>query len=524
MALMGNDGTELRSIVGIDSTTPAQESRAPETIDGSFDREQAELLAKKSPDFLSALAMPTVFEYFWPSTYISIWLWLTTKATEFRTFPKLALGLPRGFGKTTFIKIFILYLILFTNKKFIAIFGATEEKAVNILTDIMDMLSEPNMVAVFGDWRIGVEKDTATVKKFGFRGRDIILVAKGAGGSFRGMNLKNERPDVILFDDIQEREEADSALVSDKLEKWMYGTAMKAKSPKGCMTLFIGNMYPTDWSLLKRIKHNPTWLKMIVGGILEDGTSLWEDLQPIGQLMEELQSDLAAGRADIFFAEVLNDEYASANTLLDLSKLPPCPNQPGDVHYGNFVIIDPAAKTTTGHDETSLGYFEIYGEARPVLMKLDCGLYSPLETISRAINFCLQNNCYVVLIEGTAYQSTLGYWAKFICQQRGIEGIQFLEIFPKGGAKTQRIVNWLRGYAKGESFVDNSCRPEVHMQISRFNPLRRDNVDGILDLMTYANQAIAENGPLISARGNIIDSQNFGSLGVVDDNCTYAEN
>ncbi len=103
------------------------------------------------------------------------------------------------------------------------------------------------------------------------------------------------------------RADADSETVSTNLETWMFGTAMKAKSPEGCLFVFIANMYPTKWSLLRRLKHNPTWMKFIAGGILADGTSLWEDLQPIAQLLREFENDLSAGRPEIFYAEVLND-------------------------------------------------------------------------------------------------------------------------------------------------------------------------------------------------------------------------
>ena len=65
---------------------------------------------------------------------------------------------------------------------------------------------------------------------------------------------------------------------------------MKAKSPEGCMFLFVANMYPTKTSILRKLKSNPTWVKFIAGGILADGTSLWEDLQPIQQLLSEFET------------------------------------------------------------------------------------------------------------------------------------------------------------------------------------------------------------------------------------------
>ena len=81
-------------------------------------------------------------------------------------------------------------------------------------------------------------------------------------------------------------------------------------------------MYPTQGSILRKLKDNPYWTKFIVGGILADGTSLWEELQPIQQLLLEYQNDVASGNGDIFLAEVLNDETAGLKAGIDLSQNP----------------------------------------------------------------------------------------------------------------------------------------------------------------------------------------------------------
>lgn len=291
--------------------------------ESQFHTQEVITAARESLDFLAALAMPTIFAFGFPPVFQSVWQWLLTYTLKTRDFSQLALGLPRGFGKTTLIKIYVLYCILFTQKKFILIISSTATLAENIVADVVDMLNEPNVQKVFGDWRLGLEKDTQQIKKFGFRGRNIILAGLGAGTSLRGLNIKNQRPDVMIFEDIQTREQADSQILSENLEKWMVGTAMKAKSPHGCTFIFVGNMYPTKFSILRKLKYNDTWVKFIAGGILADGSSLWEDLQPIAQLTKEFENDLAMGRPEIFFSEVLNDENASSNNLIDLSACHP---------------------------------------------------------------------------------------------------------------------------------------------------------------------------------------------------------
>lgn len=475
-------------------------------------------LAKHDLDFLAALIMPLIFEFAFPPVFKSVWVWLLGFIHQARSFPQLALGLPRGFGKTTIVKIFIVYCILFTKKKFILIISAKASLAENILSDVIDMLEEPNIKKVFGDWALGVEKDTQALKKFGFRGRNITIAAIGAETSLRGLNIKNTRPDVMIFEDIQSRECADSEVQSTGLENWMVGTAMKAKSPHGCMFLFVANMYPTKHSILRKLKTNPRWTKFIAGGILADGTSLWEDLQPIAQLTSEFENDLAMGKPEIFFAEVLNDENASSNNLINLSKLPDVPCSDGDIPAGNFIIIDPATDKL-GADEVSVGYFEIH-DASPVLMEIEEGRFSPGETIRKALTFALTHNCRLIAVESNAYQYSLLYWFDFICEQMGIIGIEAVPVYSGVKAKNARILEMFKSYAAGETFVHDEAKPAVHMQITGFNPMRRDNTDGLLDLLTYAPKVVEEFGEYIVA-SNIIESQEFDALDVPDFNSPF---
>lgn len=489
----------------------------PDVCESSFEATQVQLNAKESLDFLAALLMPTVFKYFYPAVFQSVWKWLTAFVHKTRDFSQLALGLPRGFGKTTLVKIFIAYCIFFTRKKFILVISSTASLAENILSDVVDMLNEPNVKAVFGDWRLGLEKDTQALKKFGFRGRNIILAGIGAGTSLRGMNLKNERPDVMIFEDVQTRECADSGVQSDALERWIIGTAMKAKSPMGCLYLFVANMYPTKFSILRKLKSNSKWIKFIAGGILSNGESLWEELQPKAQLMDEFQNDLEAGHPEIFYAEVLNDDTASSNHLIDLSKLPAYPFDDNEIPVGNFIIIDPS-NDKANSDAVSVGYFEVMN-GYAVAREIKEGSFSPGDTIKHAIELCLRHNCRLVAIESNAYQYSLLYWSNFICLQLGISGIEFVEIYSGSTSKNSRILEMFKSLLAGEQYIHPDVYAQVAIQITQFNPLKRDNTDGILDLLTYVPKVLNNFGEFIVSL-NIITAQDYDNIKVLDSSQT----
>jgi hypothetical protein len=432
-------------------------------------------------------------------------IFLISYVNKTRDFSKLAIGLPRGFGKTTFIKIFILYCILFTKKRFILIISATSGLAENIVADVVDMLNEPNIIKVFGDWKIGLEKDTQGIKKFAFRGRSIILYAIGAEGAIRGVNLKQDRPDVMIFEDVQTRECADSAIQSESLERWMVGTAMKTKSPAGCTYIFVANMYPTKYSILKKLKANKTWNKIIVGGILSDGGSLWEELQPVDQLLEELDHDIEMGHPEIFFAEVLNDETAGLNSRVDFTKFKDYPFLETDVPQGKFIIIDPATDKKAS-DLITMGYFEVF-DGVPCMAEIVEDRYSPGDTIRQALLLALKHQCNVICVESTGYQYSLLYWFTQVTQQLGIIGIELCELYETQKSKNFRIRDALKQVQSGELYLNPRVKSKVIHQAAQWNPMRRDNVDGILDVLAYATKALDLYGNLMSYEGQLINAE-----------------
>lgn len=470
----------------------------------SADRQEIIQLAARDPDVIAAFALGEDWKYPFPPVFLNIFAWFAAKLELTRDFSRLAIGLPRGFGKTTFAKIMILYILLFTDRRFILILSSNVGHAINIIMDIMSALETPEMITVFGDYRVALEIDRQDLKVFTFRGRRIIIAGIGSGGSVRGFNLGNRRPDFMLFDDVQLREEADSPKVSRDLYTWMNGTAMKAKDPERCLYLFLGNMYPTEHSILKWIIADPFWEKYIAGGILHDPitgelSSLWEDLQPLDQLLNEYAADKSSGNEAIFQAEVMNDPNAQVNNTIDMSTVHYWTGDDHDLHDGSFVVIDPATDKLNA-DNTSVGYFQVHNVV-PYLWEVHEGVMNPGDTIMQAIKYCISYGCRVIFVEGGAYQSTLKYWFEVIFDMIGLEGITVLEILPGGTAKTRRITRMFTQLTGKELGLHPRVVPLVSPQVTGFDPLRTDNNDGILDLLTYAPKILAEYKEFIRDQG-----------------------
>ncbi len=471
-------------------------------LEANVSRNDAIEGSRTNLNVLAMLCVPEIFKYLFPPIFLALWQWITANLAIEKGMQRLAIGLPRGFGKTIFLKLIVVYTILFTDRKFVLVVCNTEQLAENFIADVIDVLDSPNIRALFGNWRNTVEKETLHLKKFHFRGRPVILAAIGAGSSPRGLNIKFVRPDFIIMDDMQSKEQAESAIESIRSMSWMMGTLMKTNDPERCLYVFVGNMYPYPGSILKKLKAASTWLSFITAAILEDGQSIWPELKPVEVLLSELENDTELGHPEIFYAEVMNDENAGSKHGLDITLIKDAPDYLlDDQAPAGFVVIDPSAGKKKS-DDLAIGAFlvhEFAGAMKPVFRELRAGKFDPKESVKQALTLAMVWQIRTIFVEGVAYQSTLAYWIDFWAKEFGLNDFQILEVYPKAGSKNARIYNTLKTMAKenpdnAEILVHKSVRSRFVAQAQMWNPLKTDNVDDVLDLPTYCHQIMLEHG------------------------------
>ena len=74
-------------------------------------------------------------------------------------------------------------------------------------------------------------------------------------------------------------------------------------------------------------------------------------------------------------------------------------------------------------------------------------------------------------------------------------------------SKNSRILAMFKSLSSGEIFVAPECRDEVFTQILQFNPLKTNNTDDVLDLLTYANKVIEMFSDYIVAVGELVTGE-----------------
>lgn len=481
---------------------PVEEPQAAEDVytpEVGVSRHEAIAASKESLDFFAELSIPDVFMFGFPQFFQAVWQMFKEAALTTHGRQRFAIGIPRGFAKTLFLKLFTVWLILFTDRKFILVVCNTEPHAKNFIADVMDIMSSLNILRVFGNWKLTEESDTQVLKKFSFKGRPVILAGLGNNGSPRGFNIKLVRPDVIIMDDMQSKEEAGSATEADRVLQWMLGTLMKAADPFRCLYIFVGNMYPFEGTILRKLKTNPAWVSFVTGAILEDGESLWPDLRTVEDILLELENDESMGHPEIFYAEVMNDEVAGSRAGIDITKINTWTDQhPGDdLADAGFVIIDPSLGKKKS-DAVAIGACLIFdGEPmlRDVARDKQGGMkFNPMQCVVESLKLAAKYNLSCIVVEAVAYQESLCFWMDHVMRQQGITGFKILTINPRGLAKNGRIIQMLKMLTaeKNRVWVHKTIKTLISHQITYFDPTKIKNKDDLLDIMAYFYQVIIE--------------------------------
>lgn len=501
-----------------DSASPVSSVSSSPTRDTApavADMQAGELVAAAEQlNVLASIAIPHVMQFLFPPMFEYFWQACCTKISNLAgdvPFPQLALGIPRGHGKTIFLKLLILYIILFTDRKFILVVCAKESLAESIIADVVDMLEHSNIRTLFGDWDADIKTDRQNKKVFHYRGRNIILLGAGTGTSFRGISEKFARPDVMIFDDSQTKDCATSAKQAQEYAEWFRGTAMKAKDPASCFFLYVGNMYPkleikpatpdrkaVYGCMLKNLQQLASWESITVGGLLADGSALWEELQSKQQLLQEYEDDCAAGQEGVFLAEVMNDDEAVDTNLFDETLVPDFPWTNDVLAQGECLIIDPSLGKKTSDDQP-VGHMKVIDGQAVLwhLLPLEATHVSAPVLVRNCIDYCLEHNVPAIAIESYAYQASLGTWFEAVLDSdsgvymdgmaQGIEGIEILLVSRGQASKNSAIRSMCKEVEQGDLWLHPQVRPHVYSEIRTFDMMKRDNKDNILDVASYCN-------------------------------------
>lgn len=226
---------------------------------------------------------------------------------------------PVGFAKSTLLKIFALYEVLIKKKVKLSLYvSSTDTKAVEHLGAIQKVLETNYFKVVFG-YQI-VSKNTHEIIIL-YHGQKYKIEAVASGSDIAGKTFEGIRPALIIVDDLEDLEQANSVERTDKLQQWLLVILIaRLPSLQEGRVRMINTVLSLD-SLTNRILGNSPnlqfkqefqdWYKYFYQALDENGKSIWEERHPTRFLLKEKEL-----RPSIFARNYMNSPFDEGQSLI----------------------------------------------------------------------------------------------------------------------------------------------------------------------------------------------------------------
>jgi hypothetical protein len=477
------------------------------TTQANFDPNEVKEALRHNMEFLIQFFMHEKISVDVPEFHLKILTLLTTF-----TVSKFALAVPRGHAKTTLVKIAIVYYFLFTDIRFVLYVSNTSTVAKDEVRDVINFLLSENFVAVFGkvEWEKRNESDGLYIFQLGKK--RCILRALGAGQQVRGLNIDNERPELLICDDAEDDENSETPTQRSKLRRWVYGPLFKACA-RHSKKVWIGNLVSSN-CLINDLCESKFWSSIKYGCILANGQPLWPEMFSLSYLKQDYIEYQQAGMTAKWFAEMMNMPVPEGMGLITAEEIQYRPARTsGDLKYG-FITIDPAISNKTWANNTSIvvhGFVEDLRQWQVVDYVLEKGV-DPIKLINKTVDLCFKWRIATIGIETIAYQAALEPMFNYILAQRQLFGIAVIPLHSTN-SKASRIItfaSWLKtgAYAltEGEFSLTN--------QLLKYDPTKKENDDDLVDGAAYGPQMIDEHLNLVLTGSVMKDVAAQGQLAI----------
>jgi len=223
---------------------------------------------------------------------------------------KIAIAAPRGIGKTSIARAVAIKAILYRLTKFIVYVSNSatmaEMQTENIKRDLMTNIT---IKKLFGNIKMSDYEgadDTFSKMAWVAFGNTFIL-PRGSGQQVRGINWANNRPGLVIIDDLEDKDEIKNPDMRTKQKNWLYSDLLKTEDKYGEPTVFIYiDTIKHEDSILEMLIESPEWKTIRLSICDMDYNTLDENYMTTEEIKQEVEQHRAKGLMDLFYMERMN--------------------------------------------------------------------------------------------------------------------------------------------------------------------------------------------------------------------------
>ena len=340
---------------------------------------------------------------------------------------KVAIAAPRGWGKTSIVALalqarYVLYhltpFIIYINKSHEAASLQTENLRRELVTNRM-------IKHFFGSVKARGAKTAEfdeTFSKKSWVAYNTLVWPRGAGQQVRGVLFKNDRPGLIIIDDLEDPEMVQNEEYRHKQYEWLYADVVKAvprigPKAKNYKIVYIDTLKHED-SVLQKLLDSPEWKSIRLEACDDNFKSSAPEFMSDEDIKKEWEEHVKAGQSDVFFRELRNLPISTKDSIFrkeyfhyynidsqsrdenDLSLLDA--EIQTDQHIETVIILDPAKTVKIHSAESAILAIGIdLRNARIYLRDGISGKMYPDEIYDNLFDMAIRYNAKVIGVEET---------------------------------------------------------------------------------------------------------------------------
>lgn len=398
---------------------------------------------------------------------------------------KIVIAAPRGIGKTSIARTVAATGILFRLSNFI-VYLSNSATSAELQTENLkrDLVSSPQIKYLFGSIKDAIDKATSIDETFSKSAwtafGNTFVLPRGAGQQVRGLNWANFRPDLVIIDDLENKDEIQSKENRDKLKSWFWSDLMKTESRYGrkCRFIYIDTIKHED-SLLVDLLNSPQWQSIQLSICDDNYNSYDENYMTTAEIKEEVEEHRRLGTLDLFYMERRNIPIAKEDAVFkqeyfkyfeDLGdslkvKAKGLGGEVEEIRTSNLLhitIVDPAKTVKVQNAETCVMTVAVDRTSRKIFDReiVSKRLY-PDEIYDEMFRQVRQFNSFILAYETTGLSEFISQPIESECRVRNIHPL-LVELTAKRGVaergKIERIATLAPLYRLGYIYHNpNNC-------------------------------------------------------------------
>lgn len=417
---------------------------------------------------------------------------------------------PRGFAKTTVVKVAITLFMRYSRLRFTIYASRTTIIARNACRDVYNWFIGDSDQALHGKCKVEKANETEglwilLIGTPDFGVKRVILKALGSDQQVRGTNIDNWRPDLMILDDIEDNDTARTAESQMNLDIWLMGNLLKA-SARRSVRIILGNMINSR-TMLYRFSKDPAWNPTIYGAIVRNKAtgeleSLWEEFFPLEALLKEYKDYRSKGVGHVWVYEMMN---MTADTVFktELSAAIRLPRPLPDQVTAGIITIDPAFGQKAWNDETAIvAHVKLQGHVIPHAVESRKGRWTEDQILDELISMSQYWNVATWGIESVAAQKLLIPLFTLMLKDRQYpDGLIQMIPLPSGGtAKASRILAGAKAVGSGSYGIVEE-EEDLFQAIESYDPAAAGIHDDLPDSFAYGIIAWAQAGTMVQEHG-----------------------